>query len=130
MIKGQSCKSSSLTIRIVAGTWCVGCFFLVQIYSSTLTSHLMESNQKPIVNSVQELVNHPDVQLTADRGMAADILLVVRGVSYIHPARSNISFSFTYAWIELWLATEYRLWEIQTVRRCFEEEFQLAMQSN
>lgn len=86
MIKGQSCKSSSLTIRIVAGTWCVGCFFLVQIYSSTLTSHLMESNQKPIVNSVQELVNHPDVQLTADRGMAADILLVVRGVSYIHPA--------------------------------------------
>lgn len=50
---GQRCYSQRLTFRIAAGVWALGCFFLVQIYCSTLTSHLTSPNQKPIV-----LFNH------------------------------------------------------------------------
>ena len=66
-----------LAIRIAAGAWCLGCFFIVQIYSSTLTSHLMAPNQKPIVNSFYEIADTPGVKLTADRGLALDVILQV-----------------------------------------------------
>ena len=63
---------------MMAGAWFLGCFFLVQIYSSTLTSHLTSPNQKPIVNSFFEIADSPGVSLTIDKGFALDVLLQVR----------------------------------------------------
>lgn len=77
MHQGQSFYSNRLIYRIVAGAWCVGCFFLIQIFCSTLTSHLTSPNQMPIVSSLVELAKTPDVDFTVDKGLGMDLLLSV-----------------------------------------------------
>ena len=64
-----------LTIRIAAGAWCCTCFFLVQIYCCTLTSHLTSPNQKPLINSFFEIADTPGVNLAVEKGYAIDTLL-------------------------------------------------------
>lgn len=68
---------SHLVIRFAAGAWCLGCFFIVQIYSTTLISHLMSPNQKPIVNSFHDIANTPGFSLTAVKDFGIDLLLQV-----------------------------------------------------
>ena len=74
---GQRFYSKLLSVRFALGAWCLGCFFLVQIYSSTLTltSHLTSPNQKPIVNSFDQIADTPGVSLTVDRGFGIDVIL-------------------------------------------------------
>ena len=74
---GQHYFPKRLATRLAAGAWCCGSFFLVQIYCSTLTSHLTSPNQRPIVNSFFEIADNPGVSLTIDRGFALDIMLQV-----------------------------------------------------
>ena len=69
---GQNYFFKRLATRIVAGTWCCGCFFLVQIYCCTLMSHLTAPNQKPLVNSFFEIADNSGVTLTVDRGYGVD----------------------------------------------------------
>lgn len=67
---GQSFDLSQLTSsRIAAGAWCGACFFLVQIYCSTLTSHLTYPNQRPIANSIHEIAHTPGVSFSTERGI-------------------------------------------------------------
>ena len=66
-----------LAIRIAAGAWFCGAFFIVQIYCSTLTSHLTSPNQKLLVNSFFEMAENHDVSLAVDRGYAIDKILQV-----------------------------------------------------
>ena len=77
ILLGQHYFPNRLTVRVAAGAWACGAFFLVQIYCCTLTSHLMALNQKPLVNSFFEVADKPGVTLTLDRGYAVDILLQV-----------------------------------------------------
>ena len=79
-ILGQHLGSNRVNVRLASGAWCVGCFFLVQIYCSTLTSHLMAQNQLPIINSFFEIADTPGVHLTFDRGMGLDAILQQVGV--------------------------------------------------
>ena len=79
-IIGQRYFPKRLAIRIVAGAWCCVSFFLVQIYCSTLTSHLTSPNQKPLVNSFFEIADTPGLILTIDKGLAVDQAFQVRGV--------------------------------------------------
>ncbi len=75
---GQNYFGNLLAARISAGAWCCGCFFLVQIYCTTLTSYLTSPNQKPIVNSFFEIADKPDVSLAVDREKALDRILQVK----------------------------------------------------
>ncbi len=75
---GQRCFSERFAVRIAAGAWCLGCFFLVQIYCTTLTSHLTAPNQKPIVNSFDEIAYTPGARLAVDRGYAIDSVLMLQ----------------------------------------------------
>lgn len=77
MYQGQGFYSNRLAFRIVAGAWCVGCFFLIQIFCSTLTSHLTSPNQMPIVSSLEELAKTSDVDFTIDKERGLDVLLPV-----------------------------------------------------
>ena len=77
ILPGQHYFPDRLTVRVAAGAWACGAFFLVQIYCCTLTSHLMALNQKPLVNSFFEVADKPGVTLTLDRGYAVDVLLQV-----------------------------------------------------
>ena len=69
--------SKRLAIRVAVGSWCCACFFLVQIYCSTLTSHLTSPNQKPLVNSFFELLDNRAVSLAIKRGYAIDQIFQV-----------------------------------------------------
>lgn len=77
---GHSFDSSRLVIGFVTGAWCLGCFFLIQSYCSTLTSHLMSPNQKPIADSVEELAHSPHVGITVDQELGLKNILLVRNV--------------------------------------------------
>lgn len=76
-MSGQHYFPKRLAIRVAAGAWCCGAFFLVQIYCSTLTSHLTSPHQKPIVNSFFEIADTAGVSLTIDRGYAMDKMMQV-----------------------------------------------------
>lgn len=69
----------------MAGSWCVGCFFLVQSYCSIVTSHLTSPNQKPIVNSIQELAHSTKVSITVERdlGLKSIIMVIILVISFI-----------------------------------------------
>nr|CAG4649460.1 EOG090X08PQ [Scapholeberis mucronata]SVE93708.1 EOG090X08PQ [Scapholeberis mucronata] len=72
---GQHFYSNRLIVRFASGAWCVGCFFIVQFYSTTLISHLMSPYQKLIANSMHKIANTPGVSLMSDKGFALDLLL-------------------------------------------------------
>ena len=70
-------SSKRLKIRIVAGAWCCTCFFLVQIYCTSLTSHLTYPNQRTIINSFFDIADTPGVNLAVEYGIAFEVLLQV-----------------------------------------------------
>lgn len=70
-------SSKRLAKRVAAGAWCCGCFFLVQAYCSTLTSHLTSPNQKPLINSFFEIADRVEVTLTIQKGYGIDRTLEV-----------------------------------------------------
>ena len=74
---GASVSARWIVIRILAGAWCLACFFLIQLYCSTLTSHLTSPLRKPLIDSVYDIPNTPGLQIVVDRGFAADTLLSV-----------------------------------------------------
>ena len=70
--------SRSITIRIVTGVWCLGCFFLIQFYCCNWTSHLTTSRpSKALVDSVYDIPNVTGLRITVDRNWAADQLIWV-----------------------------------------------------
>ena len=66
-----------MVIRVLAGAWCLGCFFLIQIYCCTLTSHLTMPYRKVLINSVYDIPNVTGLQITVDRGLAPELLIKV-----------------------------------------------------
>ena len=64
-----------LATRVAAGAWCCACFFLVQIYCSTLISNLTSPNAKTIIDSFFDIPKTPGVSLVLDRGMGLDVTL-------------------------------------------------------
>ena len=77
ILQGQHYFPNHLTIRLAAGAWACGAFFLVQIYCCTLTSHLTALNQEPLINSFFEIDKKPGVTLVLDRGYAIDTIFQV-----------------------------------------------------
>ena len=73
-----------MAIRIATGAWCCGAFFIVQIYCSTLTSHLTSPNQKLLVNSFFEIADNHDVSIAIDSGYAIDKMLQVICVAGVY----------------------------------------------
>lgn len=78
-----------MAYRVAGGAWCAGCFFLVQMYCSTLTSHLTSPNQLPVVASLKELINTPDVDFTIDKGPGMDLQLSVGSIKSTLPKISH-----------------------------------------
>jgi hypothetical protein len=78
LLGGASIHSRWIVTRILGGTWCLSCFFLVQIYCCTLTSHLTMPHSKPIINSVNDIQNVSGLQITVDRNLGAEKLISVK----------------------------------------------------
>lgn len=77
LITGCNCPEERLTIRIIAGTWCLVCFVLVTSYNSVLISYVTSPNTEPLITSIHDLTNTSHVNLVVDKGLGFDIVLSV-----------------------------------------------------
>lgn len=59
-------SSSLLSFRILAGTWALGCFLLVNYYDSILTSFFTAPNYQPLIKSIYDLPKHPGIKITTN----------------------------------------------------------------
>ena len=74
---GAYFSSKNRVTRVIAGTWCIGAFFLVSFYTSTLISYVTSPNQQLLVDSVYDLQNRSDVNVVIDRGLYLDNIFSV-----------------------------------------------------
>ena len=59
------------------GSWCLGALVLVCAYNSILINYILGSNAYPLVDSIKNLVEKPDVMLVVDRGLGVDMVISV-----------------------------------------------------
>jgi hypothetical protein len=64
-------------VYFVVGGWCLGALVLVCAYNSLLTSYILGSKSKPLVDSILELVQNSNIQLVVDKGRGTEIFLMV-----------------------------------------------------
>ena len=71
-------NNRQLAICFLAGVWCLASFVLVTSYSSVLIAYITAPDKfKPIINSVNDLPNKPDIQVTVNRNLFPDVLFQV-----------------------------------------------------
>jgi hypothetical protein len=65
------------TQKILAASWCLVAFVFVNIYSSTLTSYMSVTYQRPTINSFYDLAFNPSYKATVRIGSIQEIDLLV-----------------------------------------------------
>ncbi len=68
---GGPCAAKKLAIRLVVGAWCLAAFVLGQAYNSTFVTYVIAPVAQPLINSVHDIVNDPNIRVVVrkDRGM-------------------------------------------------------------
>jgi hypothetical protein len=76
---GRANERRSLAIRLITGVWCLACFVLITAYSSVLVAFLTapDKPQGPIINSIEDLPNHPEIKINVMKGRGPDLLFQV-----------------------------------------------------
>jgi hypothetical protein len=74
---GTDCGSKNRVTIFVAGLWAVLCFVLANSYRSRLISFLTSSSQEPLLDSIYDLPNKPNVHLVVEEGTGMDIMFSV-----------------------------------------------------
>lgn len=69
--------SQRLTIRIVIASWSLTALVLINSYNSLLTSFITAPNPQPLIKSIYELRDRPDIRLVTDRNRNAEAVLLV-----------------------------------------------------
>nr|CAH0104494.1 unnamed protein product [Daphnia galeata] len=74
LAQGEQCTSKRLPIRLVAGVWCVASFIFVQAYNSTLFTYVVTPVRHPLINSIYDIFENPEINLLVRTG-TIDLLL-------------------------------------------------------
>ena len=74
MAHKEANRNQKLTIRFLAGAWCVTCFVLVAAYSSVLISFVTSPYYNPLIESVYDIPKDPKIKITVDRGLFPDLV--------------------------------------------------------
>ena len=76
---GNKNQRKSLVIRVMTGAWCLSCFVLITAYCSVLVSFLTEPEKlnKPIIDSIDDLIKRPEIRVTVKKGWGPDFLFQV-----------------------------------------------------
>ncbi|EFX82160.1 hypothetical protein DAPPUDRAFT_316758 [Daphnia pulex] len=61
--QGGPCTSKRLPYRLVAGVWTLAAFIFVQAYTSTLFTYVVTPVNKPLINTINDIAEHPDINL-------------------------------------------------------------------
>jgi hypothetical protein len=60
---------------LVAGVWTVVAFFFVQAYTSTLFTYIVMPVNRPLITSVYDIPDNPDLNVFIEMAGIPDILL-------------------------------------------------------
>ncbi len=77
-LKGIPFKSKRLSFRMVAGVWTLAAFFFVQTYTSTLITYIITPVKDPLISTVQDIVENPDINVFIKMAGVTDTLLSVK----------------------------------------------------
>ena len=67
-----------LPVTILVITWCLGTFFFMNAYSSTLTSYLMTPSYRSMAESIEDIAKIPRPVFMVYKFSAFDDTLLVR----------------------------------------------------
>ncbi|XP_059350239.1 glutamate receptor ionotropic, NMDA 1-like [Daphnia carinata] len=74
--QGAYFPSNRVSLRSIAGSWCLVAVVLVYAYNGTLISHVSLPKYEPIVNNWADLAANKNLRVTAQRGsLSANIIL-------------------------------------------------------
>ena len=76
-VTGNSFVVRYWPILFVVGTWSVASLILTNYYTVLLISHVTAPNPKPLITSIYELRNRPEIHLVTDKGRNTDSILTV-----------------------------------------------------
>lgn len=79
---------------VMAGVWCLAAFVLSQAYMSTLFTYVISPNQRPLVNSINDVVASPNIRLLVEKNVAFDVMFSVCFYNYF----VWCSTSYIYKW--------------------------------
>ncbi|KAK4013130.1 hypothetical protein OUZ56_025370 [Daphnia magna] len=80
---GSHLYGKSLSFYCLGGAWCIATFVIVNAYNSTLISHVTLPKKEPLIKSIYDLRNRPDVHLVTDRNMNTDAVLSAAGTGFL-----------------------------------------------
>lgn len=75
-ISGHS-FSHKVSIRLVSGVWFISAFVLVNYYTSLLIAYVAAPHHNPLIKSIYELRNRPEIYLVTEKNLNPDIILSV-----------------------------------------------------
>ena len=80
----RNTRNSPRSVGLLAFTWLLGTFFIVNIYSSCMASYMSLRFQRPDVSTFQDLAINPNYQPTTLKGGIAErIFLVIHKYFFI-----------------------------------------------
>ncbi|XP_046642705.1 ionotropic receptor 21a-like [Daphnia pulicaria] len=75
--QGGPCTSKRLPYRVVAGVWTLAAFVFVQAYTSTLFTYVVMPINHPLVNTINDIAEHPDINLMVKTAGTMDRLILI-----------------------------------------------------
>lgn len=76
-MSGGPCTTKKLAIRLVVGAWCLAAFVLGQAYNSTFVTYVIAPIAQPLINSVHDIVNDPNIRVIVEKGRGMDVFFSV-----------------------------------------------------
>ncbi len=76
LIAGRS-FSTSIPILILTGVWEFTSFLLSNYYTTLLISYVTAPNPQPMIKSIYELQNRPDLRVVIDKGIPSEVVISV-----------------------------------------------------
>lgn len=69
---GGPCTWKSQAVVLLAGTWCLAAFVLVNSYSSTLITYVIAHENRPLISSIHDIGNSPHINVIVKKGHILD----------------------------------------------------------
>lgn len=90
MSQGGSFRTIRPALYFVVGSWCLGAMVLISAYNSILTSYILGSNAKPLVDSALDVVGNSNVNIAVNKGNGVDLFLSAAEVGFYKQAGDKV----------------------------------------
>ncbi|EFX82122.1 hypothetical protein DAPPUDRAFT_241220 [Daphnia pulex] len=87
--QGGPCTSKRLPFRLVAGVWTLAAFIFVQAYNSILFTYVVATVNRPLINSINDILDSNDIQLL-DPNATGVFLKIKKNLNSTPNSRCNL----------------------------------------